>query len=60
MYHGVHELHAVVLGDVVRGGDHHTDCLAAEFARAEGGEETNAEDDRVEEVPGCGCQNEGL
>ena len=50
MYHRVDKLDAVVLGRIVTGGDHDTDGLAIELARAQRGQETDTVDDRVEDV----------
>lgn len=47
-YHGVDKLDTVVLGRVVAGSDHDANRLAIELARAEGGQETDTVDDRVE------------
>lgn len=47
---GLDELDAVVLGRVVRSGDHDADPFALERARAEGGDEADAGEDRVEDV----------
>ena len=44
------KLDAVILGWVVRGGDHDADPFALERARAEGGDEADAREDRVEDV----------
>ena len=48
--HGLNELDAVVLWGVVRRRDHDTDPFSLEGARAKGGNETNAGEDRVENV----------
>jgi hypothetical protein len=50
VYHRVDELDAIVLGGVVTGGDHDTNGLAIELARAQRGQESNTVDNRVEDV----------
>ena len=52
MYHRIDKLDAVVLGRVVAGGDHNTNGLAIELARAQRGQESDTVDDRVEDVAG--------
>lgn len=50
VYHGVDKLDAIVLGRVVTGGDHNTNGLAIELARAQRGQESHTVDDRVEDL----------
>lgn len=49
-YQRLNKLHAVVLGRIVGSCDHYTDPFALQSARSEGGNETNACEDRVEDI----------
>ena len=48
-HHRIDELDAIVVGRIMACSDHHTDSLAIEFSRAQGCQQPNAIDDRVEE-----------
>jgi hypothetical protein len=50
VYHRVDKLDTIVLGRIVTGGDHNTNGLAIELARAQRGQESDTVDDRVEDV----------
>lgn len=46
----VYELHAVVLGRIVTGGDHDANGLAIELSGSEGCQKPDSKNDRVEQV----------
>ena len=50
MYHWFNELHAIVLRRVVRSGDHDTNPFTLERPRPERCNETNASEDRIEDI----------
>lgn len=50
VYHRVDKLDAVVLWRIVTGGDHNTNGLAIELARAQRGQESHTVNDRVENL----------
>lgn len=49
-YHGIDQLHAIVLGGVVTGRDHDTNPLAVEFLGAKACEEGDCKNNRVEQI----------
>lgn len=49
-YHRVDQLHAIVLGGVVTGGDHDTNPLAVELLGAKACEETDSKNNCVEQI----------
>jgi len=51
-YHGINELHTIVLWRVVTGGNHDTNRLAIEFPRSQGGEQANTMDNGIEQISG--------
>ena len=50
MYHWFDELHTIVLRRIVRSGDHDTNPFTLERPRPERCNETNASEDRIEDI----------
>jgi hypothetical protein len=49
-YHRLHQLDAIVLWGVVRRRDHNADVFAVQLARPQSCNETNAGQDRIEDI----------